>query len=135
MSIMGALGTNLHCATNLLDPYLTALEAIESRGGLVERQDEAESLLAVLAPLSRHLRGRTYFTLGINGEEMSEFLRLRHREGWPGIRDGILSVETRLEEGTGGRVDLSGKDVSILGDVSDALDNLCASLHGKMYRR
>ena len=72
--------------------------------------------------------------MGVNGEEMSKFLRIRHREGWPGIRDGILSVETRLEEGTGGRVDLSGGDVSILGDVSDALDNLCASLHGKMYR-
>ena len=65
---------------------------------------------------------------------MSEFLRLRHSEGWPGARDGILSVKARLEEGAGGRMALSGGDLSILGDVSDALGSVCASLIGKMYR-
>ena len=83
MSVMGALGTNLNCATRLHRPYRDALRAIKSRGGSVGRPDEAKSLLAVLAPLSCHLNGKTYFSLGVNGEEMSEFLRLRHREGWP----------------------------------------------------
>ena len=132
---MGVLGTKLHRATDLLDSYFAALESIEPRGGCVERPDEAKSLLAVLTPLGCHLRGKTYLALGVNGEEMSEFLRLRHREGWPGIRDGILSVETRLEEGTGGRVDLSGEDMSILGDVFDALDSVCESLFREMRRR
>ena len=134
MSVMGALGTNLSCATRVHRPYLSALRAIKSRDGLVERPDEAKSLLAVLTPLSCHLGGKTYFSLGVNGEEMSEFLRLRHREGWPGIRDGILSVKARLETGSGGRMELSGEDVSILGDVSDALGSVCASLFRRMYR-
>ena len=135
MSDMGVIGTNLHRASKLLDPYLLALEAIESRGGFVERPEEAGSLLAVLAPMGRHLRGETYFVMGINAEKMSGFLRLRHRENWPSAKDGILSVETRLKEGAGGRVDLSGEDLSILGDVSDALDNECASLFKEMRRR
>ena len=134
---MGAIGTNLHRASKLLKPYISALKAVKSRGGSVERPDEARSLLAVLAPLSRHLVGRDYFVLGIDGEEMSEFLRLRHRERWPGVRDGILSVKSKLEgDGrAGGRVCLSGEDLSILGDVSDALDNECASLFREMRRR
>ena len=135
MSGMSVLSTKLHRATELLDSYLLALEAIESRGGSAARPDEAKSLLAVLAPLNRHLRGQTYFSLGVNGEEMSEFLRLRHREDWPGARDGILSVESRLREDANGRRDLSGEDMSILGDVSDALDNVCASLFSEMRRR
>lgn len=135
MSIMGAISTNLHCASQLLGPYLDAQRAVESRGGCVERPDEAKSLLAVLTPLCYHLRGRTYFALGVNGEEMSEFLRLRHREGWPAVRDGILSIEARLEDGAGGRVVLSGEDLSILGGISDALDSVCASLFSEMRRR
>ena len=135
VSDMGAIGTNLHLASMLLRPYLLALRAVKSRGDSVVLPDEARSLLAVLAPLGRHLRGKSYLVLGIDGEEMAEFLRLRHREGWPAVRDGILSVESRLEEGAGGRVDISGGDVSILGDVSDALDNECASLFREMRRR
>lgn len=135
MSDMGVIGTHLHRATKLLDPYHSALEAIELRGGFVERPEEAGSLLAVLAPMSRHLRGKTYFVLGINAEKMSGFLRLRHRENWPSVKGGILSVEARLKEGAGGRVALSGKDLSILGDVSDALDNECESMFKEMRRR
>ena len=135
MSDMGAIGTNLHRASRLLRPYLLVLRTVKSRGGSVERPDEARSLLDVLSPLCLHLRGKSYFVLGIDGKEMSEFLRLRHREGWPAVRDGILSVESRLEEGAGGRVDLSGGDVSILGDVSDALDNECASLSRELRSR
>lgn len=135
MSDMGAIGTSLHRATRLLGPYVSAMKAAKSRGGSVERPDEAGGLLAVLSPLSRHLAGRDYFVLGIDGEGMSEFLRLRHRERWPSVRDGILSVESRLEGGAGGRVRLSGEDLSILGDVSDALDNECASLFRYMRRR
>ena len=135
MSGKSVLATGLHCASQLLRPYLDAQRAIKSRGGLVERQDGAKSLLAVLTPLGCHLGGKTYFSLGVDGEEMSEFLRLRHREGWPGIRNGILSVKARLEDGAGGEVALSGEELSILGDVSDALDNVCASLHREMRRR
>ncbi len=111
MSVMGALGTSLNCATRLHRPYRDALRAIKSRGGSVGRPDEARSLLAVLAPLSCHLNGKTYFSLGVNGEEMSEFLRLRRREGWPAARDGILSVKARLEGGSSGQMELSGEDV------------------------
>ena len=85
--------------------------------------------------MSRHLRGKTYFVLGINAEKMSGFLRLRHRENWPSVKGGILSVETRLKEGAGGRVALSGEDLSILGDVSDALDSKCESLFKEMRER
>lgn len=136
MSDMGAIGTNLHRASKLLRPYISTLKAARSRGGSVERPEEVGSLLAVLAPLGRHLAGRAYFALGIDGEGMSEFLRLRHRERWPTIKDGILSVESKLEGGrAGGGVRLSGDDLSILGDVSDALDNECASLFREMRRR
>ena len=134
MSVMGMLGTNLSCATRVHRPYRDALRAIKSRGGFVERPDEAKSLLAVLTPLCHHLGGKAYFSLGVNGEEMSKFLYLRHREGWLGARDGILSVKARLEEVSGERMALSGEDVSILGDVSDALGSICASLFERMYR-
>ena len=83
MSDMGVIATNLHCASRLLERYNLAPESVGSRGGCVEREDEARSLLAVLAPFSRHLRGRSYYALGVHGEEMSEFLRLRHREDVP----------------------------------------------------
>ena len=135
MSGMSVLSTKLHRSTELLNSYLSALESIESRGGSVARPDETASLLAVLAPLNRHLRGQTYFSLGVNGEDMYKFLHLRHREGWPDARDGILSIESRLRGGANGRLDLSGEDMSILGDVSDALDNVCASLFSEMRRR
>lgn len=134
MSDMGVIGTNLYLASKLLGRYDLALESIRSRGGSVDRPDEVKSILAVLAPLSRHLRGMTYYALGVNAEEMSKFLRLRHREDWPSAKDGILSVASRLEKG-GGKVALSGSDLPILNDVSDALDNECSSLFKETRRR
>lgn len=134
MSDMGVIGTNLHRASKLLRAYSTATWAIRSRGGSVEQQDEVRSILDVLAPLSLHLRGMDYYALGINGEEMSKFLRRRHREDWPSARDGILSVASRLEKGDNG-VALSKGDLSILDDVSDALDRQCASLFRETRRR
>ena len=135
MSDMGVIGTNLHRATKLLRPYILALESIESNGGAAERPDDVRSLLAVLVPLSRHLQGKTYYALGVNGEKMSEFLRLRHREAWPSVKSGVLSAASRLEASAGGRVALSAEDLSILGDVSDALDNECSSLFRETRRR
>ena len=134
MSDMGVIGTNLYLASKLLGRYDLALEAIRSRGGSADRPDEVKSLVAVLAPLSRHLRGMAYYALGVNAEEMSKFLRLRHREDWPSTRDGILSVASRLEKG-GGKADLSGVDLPILSDVSDALDSECSSLFRAMRGR
>ena len=134
MSDMGVIGTNLHCASRLLKAYLLATGAIRSRGGCVERPDEAQSLLDILSPLSLHLRGMAYYALGVHGEEMSGFLRRRHRENWPSARDGMLSVTSRLEKGAGG-VALSAEDLSILDDVSDALDSECASLFREMRGR
>ena len=131
---MGVIGTNLYCASELLKAYLVATGSIRSRGGYVERPDEIQSILDVLAPLSLHLRGMTHYALGVDGEEMSEFLRRRHREGWQGARDNILSVASRLERG-GGKIALSGGDLSILDDVSDALDSECASLFRETRRR
>ena len=136
MSDIGVIATNLHCASRLLGRYNLALESIGSRGGSVVREDEARSLLAVLGPLGRHLEGETYYALGVHGEEMSEFLRLRHREEWPGARGRIISVTSRLEKGAGGgSVALSGGDLSVLGDVLDALDSECSSLFMDMRGR
>ena len=135
MSDMGVITTNLHCASKLLRPYIVALGDIRSRGGSTEQPDEVQSLLAVLVPMSLHLRGRSYFKLGINGEKMSEFLRLRHREDWPRVRDGILAVTARLEKNGGSKVDLSREDLSILGGVAGALDNECSFLFRKTRRR
>lgn len=134
MSDMGVIGTNLHCASRLLKAYLLATGAIRSRGGCAVRPDEAQSLLDVLAPLSLHLRGMTYYALGVHGEEMSGFLHRHHRENWPSARDSILSVTSRLEKGAG-KVVLSAEDLSILDDVSDALDGECASLFMETRRR
>ena len=131
---MGVIGTNLYCASKLLKAYSAATRAIRSRGGHVEVQDEVQSILDVLAPLSLHLRGMEYYALGVDGEEMSKFLRRRHREDWPGARDGILSVASRLEKGGCGAA-LSKGDLSILDDVSDALDRYCGSLHMEMRGR
>ena len=132
LSYMGVIGTNLYLASKLLGRYDLALESIRSRGGSVDRPDEVKSILAALAPLSRHLRGMTY-ALGVNAEEMSKFLLLRHREDWPSAKGGILSVASRLEKG-GGKVALSGGDLPILNDVSDALDGWCSSLFRAMRR-
>ena len=131
MSDMGVIGTNLYCASELLKAYLVATGSIRSRGGYVERPDEIQSILDVLAPLSLHLRGMEYYALGVDGEEMSKFLRRRHREGWPSARDGIISVASRLEKGGSGAA-LSKGDLSILDGVADALDRHCASLHMEM---
>ena len=131
MSDMGVIGTDLYCATELLKAYLVATGSIRSRGGYVERPDEIQSILDVLAPLSLHLRGMTHYALGVDGEEMSKFLRRRHREGWPSARDGIISVASRLEKGGSGAA-LSKGDLSILDGVADALDRHCASLHMEM---
>lgn len=128
---MGVIGTNLYCASELLKAYLVATGSIRSRGGYVERPDEIQSILDVLAPLSLHLRGMTHYALGVDGEEMSKFLRRRHREGWPSARDGIISVASRLEKGGSGAA-LSKGDLSILDGVADALDRHCASLHMEM---
>lgn len=134
MSDLGVITTNLYCASKLLKAYLSATSAIKSRGGYVEGPDETRGLLDVLAPLSLHLRGMSYFALGVHCEEMFGFLRRRHREGWPGVRDSILSIASRLEGGGGGTA-LSAADLSILDDVSDALDNECASLYMEMRGR
>ena len=133
MSGISVIATSLHCASRLLGRYNLALESVGSRGGSVARADEARSLLAVLGPLGRHLRGETYYALGVHAEEMSEFLRLRHRDDWPGARDCILSVASRLEGD--GRVALSDGDLSVLGDISDALDGECSSLFMEMRER
>ena len=129
------ISTNLYCATKLLDPYSQALDSIRSRGGRTASPGEAESLLGVLVPFDRHLRGISHYALGANAWSMSKFLSQRHREGWLVVRDGILSATAALEGAGGENVDLGGVDVQILGYVEDALDNECASLYREMRRR
>lgn len=138
MSDMGVISTNLYRASKRLMPYIWAMDAIRSRDGRAERQGEFESLLGVLAPLDCHLRGEACFSPGVDGRAMSEFLRLRHREGWPGTKDAILSLTARLNEAGGagaGAMTLSDRDMSILGDVGDALDDECTSLFEESRRR
>ena len=139
MSCMGVISTKLHLATNLLEPYVSAMEPIHSRGGRAWGPCEVRSLLDVLVPLDRHIRGMPHYSLGVNSRGMSEFLRLRHRNAWPGIRDSLLSLTERLEKGGGAgascEVALSDEDVSILDDVADALDNECESLFRETCRR
>lgn len=127
MSDMGVISTNLYRASKLHVSYIRAMDAIRSRGGRAEEPGEVEGLLGVLVPLDRHFRGEFFFSPGINGRGMSEFLRLRHREGWPGARGAILSLTARLERARGA-VALSDWDRYILGDVGDALDRECTSL-------
>ena len=134
MSDLGVISTNLHYASMLLRPYNQALWSIRSRGGRSEGQGEAKSLLDVLVPLDRYLRRISHYTLGIDAWSMSKFLRLRHPENWPAIRDGIVSV-TATFEGGGERVHIGDKDMPILGYVADALENECASLFEEMHRR
>ena len=135
MSDMGAISTSLHLASELLRPYMATLKDARSRGGFTERQDEVQSLLDVLVPMSLHLRDMSYFNLGIDGERMSEFLRRRHREDWPTARDDIISLASRLEKSGGPKVALSGKDMSILDGVAGSLDSVCSYLYRKTRRR
>ena len=135
MSALSAISGRLHRASMLFRPYVTALDSVKSRGGRSEGQDEAKSLLDVLVPLDRHIRGVSHFSFDIDARSMSKFLRLRHRENWPAVRDGIVSVTALLEGGGGRGVDIRSEDVPILGYVADALENECASLFGEMRRR
>lgn len=133
MSGLSVIHTNLHCTLKLLRPYIRALWETRSRGGSTERADEVQIFLAVLAPMCLQLRGKSYFKLGFNGEEMTEFLRRRHREEWPRVRDGILAVTAKLENSSGPRVDLTSEEMSILGDMEAALDDVCSSLYRKTH--
>ena len=135
MSDMGVFSTNLHLASELLRPYTETLKVARSRGGFTERQDEVQSLLDVLVPMSLHLRDMSYFNLGIDGERMSEFLRRRHREDWPAARDDIISLASRLEKSGSPKVALSGKDMSVLDGVAGSLDSVCSYLYRKTRRR
>lgn len=134
MSDMGVISTNLYRASKLHVSYIRAMDAIRSRGGRAEEPGEVKGLLGVLVPLDRHFRGEYFFSPGVNGRGMSEFLRLRHREGWPGARGAILSLTARLERARGA-VALSDRDRSILDDVGDALDRECTSLFEESRRR
>ena len=135
MSDMGVISANFHHSFRLLRPYIATLRDVKSRGGSTERQDEVQCLLDVLGPMSLHLRGVSYFNLGIDGAKMSEFLRLRHREDWPEAKDGIISLASRLEKSGGPKVALSGEDMSILDSVAGSLDGVCSHLYRKMFRR
>ena len=125
----------LHRTFSRLLSYSVALDDAKSRGGTTERRDEVQGLLDVLVPMSRHLRGVSYFDHGIDWERMFEVLRRRHREDWPAARGGIIALASRLEESDGPRVALSGEDVSILDGVEGALDSECSYLHGKTRGR
>ena len=135
MSDLGVISTNYHHASMLFMPYVRALESIRSRSGRLDGQGEVGSLLDVLVPLDRHLRGVSHFALvSVDAWSMSKFLRLHHRENWQAVRDGIVSVTAALEGGDRGMCIRDG-DVSILGYVADALENECASLFEEMRRR
>ena len=135
MSDMGAISTNLHYASSLLQPYIVAQRDTKSRGGTTERRGEVQSLLDVLVPMSLHLGDMPYFNLGIDGDRMSEFLRNRHREDWPAARDSIIALASRLEKSGDPRVALSGEDMSVLDGVAGALGSVCSYLYGKVRRR
>ena len=135
MSDLGVISTNLHFASMLFRPYVRTLYSVRSRGGSLEGPDETKSLLDVLVPLDRYLRRISHYTLGIDAWSMSKFMRLRHQENWPAVRDGIASVTAALEGGGGRRVDIHDGDVPILGYVADALENECATLYREMRRR
>ena len=135
MSDIGRISGKLHRASRLLQPYIVALGDARSRGGNTKRQDEVQSLLDVLVPVSRHLRDSSYFDLGINWEEVTGFLRRQHREDWPAARDGIVDLASRLEKSGGPRVSLSGEEMSVLGGVAGALDSECSRLFWKMRTR
>ena len=135
MSDIGRISGKLNRASRLLQPYIVALGDAKLRGGATERQDEVQSLLDVLAPMSLHLRDSSYFDLGINWDEVSGFLRRQHREDWPAARDGIVALASMLEKDGGPRVSLSGEEMSVLGGVARALDSECSRLFWKMRTR
>ena len=131
MSGRSVVNAQFHRTSRLLQPYILALLDARSRGGSTERQDEVQSLLDVLAPMSLHLRGVSYFNHGIDWEKMSEFLRRRHHEDWPAARDCVIALTSRLENSDGPRVFLSEEDMSILDGVAGALDSECSYLYRK----
>ena len=135
MSDMGVISANYHRSSKLLWPYTDALESIRSRGGRSASPDEVKSILDVLVPLDRYLRGVSCYTLGANAWSMSEFLRLRYPEDWPAIRDGIVSVTAALERAGGGGTKIGDGALHTLGYVEDALDDECESLHLQIRRR
>ena len=135
MSSLSMISTNLYCSTRVLGPYSLALKSIRSNGGRLARPDEAKSLLDLLVPIDRYLRGISHYVLGINAWSMTQFLCQRHREDWPAIRDGLVSVTAALEGARGGNACLRDGDVRILGYAEDALDNECATLYREMRRR
>ena len=124
-----------HRTSRLLEPYIQALLDARSRGGSTERQEELKGILDVLVPMSLHIRGVSYFDLGIDWEKMSEFLRCQHREDWPATRDGIVDLASRLEKSGGPRVSLSGEEMSVLDGVAGALDSECSHLFRKLRKR
>ena len=129
------IGVNLSAATRLLKSYNMALESIRSRGGRSAGRGEVEGLLGVLVPIDRHLRGIPEYTMGANAWSMSRFLRLRHRDDWPAVRDGILSVTAALEGASGRIASLRDMDMQMLGYAADAMDNECESLYREMHCR
>lgn len=134
MSRLGMISTRLYRASELLTPYVLALEEIRLRGGKREPEpSEVKSILGVLAPLDLHLRGMNYYNLGIDGERISGFLHARHGEGWPRAKDGLLAITARLKEG--GSVSLSDRDMAALNDVADALEYVCCCLFQETRRR
>ena len=135
MSGRSVVNGQFHLTSRLLQPYILTLLDARSRGGHTERQDEVQSLLDVLAPMSRHLRGVSYFDLGIDWEKMSEFLRHRHREDWPAARDSVIALASRLEKSNDPRVSLSEEDMSILNGMAGALDSECSYLYRKTRGR
>lgn len=135
MKNLSMISTNLYCSTRVLGPYSSALKSIRSNGGRIASPDEAKSLLDLLVPIDRYLRGISHYVLGINAWSMTRFLCQRHREEWQDIRDGLLSVTAALE-GAGSRsANLRDGDVRILGYAEDALDSECATLYREMCRR
>lgn len=128
MSGLSVITSRLHRISVLLEPYLLALGPIRTRGGRIGRPDEVKSLLGVLAPIDRYLRDVDFYDLSINVEKTVGFLRTKHREDWPRIKAGILSITERLRDGDGTRTVLSDKDLEILYGVASALNHECSSL-------
>ena len=128
------IATSLYRASELLTPYVLALESIRRRGGKREPEPgEVKSILSVLSPLDLHFRDINYYNLGIDGERITEFLHARHGKGWPLARDGLQAITARLKEG--GSVPLSDRDMAALNDVADALDYVCDRLFQETRRR
>ena len=121
----GVIGSCLYCASRLLGAT-SAAPAIKSRGGWAARPGEARSILDAIAPPSLQFRG-VYNAPGVDGEEMSGPFR-RHREGWPGARNGVLSI-AKARKGGGWAAPFAA-GLPILDGGSDALDDECAPVQG-----